>query len=482
MIKRENIIWWLILTFAVVYGFWSVTKHNQFRTDAIDLAIFDQPLWHYSRLEVPLSTVKYNQSPGEHILGDHFHPLLALLSPLYWLWDDVRILLIAQAIFAAVSVWPIYQIAQLKLGRRSFSLAVSFAYLTFIGLQTALDYDFHETVIALLPFSLAIYFLLRGRIWAYFLSLAAAMLLKEDMPLFVATLGLFSAIELREIRLGVVTFFLGISSYLLITQVAIPIFKHDRFAYEELDPRLGKTTLDLIRTTWTNPLLVAETLFLPVLKTKTILNLLASFSFLPLLSPTALLMALPNLASRFLTRLSQRWLIRFQYNAILTPVMALAVIFGLSKIKRVKFLERRFNLLLNLASILLIMAPIVQTIRTNSPLLRILSSSSYKFDERFFINYHLLARIPKDANVSVMAQSSFVPHLSHRYKIYRFEDGLVDKSHPEYILMSADEASDPPYVRHDLEDKIDTLKRNPSYEVLFWDGIRLLMRLKGGRT
>ena len=477
--KKINIpLWILIVFFSLTYAFWSVNKHNRFQTDAVDLAIFDQPLWHYSRFESPRSTVKYNQFPGEHILGDHFHPTLALLSPLYWIWNDVRILLIAQAMIAVLSVWPIYQIAKMKIGSQFFSLALSFSYLTFIGLQTAIDYDFHETTLSILPFSLAVYFLLKNNYKLYFLSLLLAIFTKEDMPLFAAMLGLLAVLKLRKVRIGALTVFLGITIYFVVTQFVIPYFKKDRFAYEELDPRLGKTTLDLIRSAVTNPLLVLNVLFLPLLKTKTMLNLLASFAFLPLLSPTTLLLTLPNLASRFLTGLSQRWLLRFQYNVVLTPMLALGVIFGLENLRRVNFFNRNFGRLLIVLSFLLIISPVVQTYRTNGPLLRILSPDSYRWEPRFKINYDLISRIPQDPNVSVMAQSSFVPHLSHRYKIFRFEDNLIDKSKPEYVLMSADEATDPAYVRRDLEGKIESLRKNPLYDILYWDGVRLLMRVK----
>lgn len=479
MKRRIAPIWFLIIFFAVVYAVWSVNKHNRFQTDAVDLAIFDQPLWHYSRFEKPLSSVKYNQSPGEHILGDHFHPSIALLAPLYWIWDDVRVLLIFQAILAVLSVWPIYAVAKMKLKSELIATALSFSYLTFIGYQTALDYDFHETTVAILPFSLAVYYLLKENYLLYVLFAIVAAFTKEDMPLFVAMLGLLTILKLRKKKIGLITFFCGISLYLIITQYGIPFFKHDRFAYEELDPRLGKTTFDLIKTTLTNPLTTLTVLLTPALKTKTMLNLLASFAFLPLLSPLTLILTVPNLASRFLTRLSQRWLIRFQYSVNLTPLLALAVIFGLEDLIKIKKFEKRRKTVLITASLLLVVAPVIQTLRTNSPLTRIFNPDSYKYDRRFALNYSLLSLIPKDPSVSVMAQSSLVPHLSHRFRIFRYEDGLVEKNQPDYVLMSADEGSDPPYRREDLGRKIENLRNNPAYEVLYWDNVRLLMRLKG---
>lgn len=480
MKRGDFCLWILLIIFSAIYGFWSVNRHNRFQTDAVDLAIFDQPLWHYSRFEKPLSTVKYNQYPGEHILGDHFHPILVFLAPLYWIWDDVRAILIAQAVLSVLSAWPIYKIALLKIGSRSLALSLSFAYLTFIGFQTALDYDFHETAISILPFSLAVYFLLKDKYALYAVFSLFTVLTKEDMPLFIAMLGLVSIFRFRRVKLGAATFLFGIFAYLLITQVFIPYFKHDRFAYEELDPSLGKTTTDLLFTAATDPLLVLRVLFQPPLKTKTMLNLLASFAFLPLLSPLTLMMTLPNLISRFLTRLSQRWLLRYQYNINLTPILALAVIFGLEDLKGLRVVKNNYGKVVGFASFLLVAMPLIQTARTNAPLLRILNPASYRPDPRFGLNYQLILRIPKDARVSVMAQSSFVPHLSHRDKIFRFEDGLIEKVKPDFVLMSAEESSDPPYVRRDLETKIKILKGDPAYEVLFWDGTRLLMRRRGG--
>lgn len=479
MKTKDFHVWLLLVFFSLAYASWSVVKHNRFQTSAVDLALFDQPLWHYSRGEAPYSTVKYNSVPGAHILGDHFHPTLALLSPLYWLWDDVRVILVAQAVLAVLSAWPIYQIARLKLGHKFFSLSLTFSYLTFLGFQTALDYDFHEVAVAILPFSLALYYLITNNLIGYVISAVLAALTKEDMPLFIAFLGIFSLVRLRKVKLGGLTVLFGFTLYFVVTQFLIPHFKGDRFAYEELDPRLGKTSFDLLKTAALNPWLVLNVLFFPFLKTKTMLNLLASFAFLPLLSPITLLLAIPNLAGRFLTRLPQRWLIRYQYGINVTPILAAAVIFGLEDLKKVGFLRRRFDTILKVSSFLLIAAPLLQTYRVNGPLLRIFNPDSYRPEKRFEVNYALLNRIPKDVDVSVMAQSSFVPHLSHRRVIFRYEDGLIDKAGPDYVLMSADEASDPPYVRQDLEAKIEILRQNPAYEVEYWDGVRLLLKRRG---
>ena len=82
---------------AIAYSVFSLVRYEQF-AHGFDLAIFDQVVWHYSRFEAPASSVKNLES----IWGDHFSPILALLGPLYWIWEDARMLLLAQALLLAI--------------------------------------------------------------------------------------------------------------------------------------------------------------------------------------------------------------------------------------------------------------------------------------------------------------------------------------------------------------------------------------------
>ena len=59
-----------------------------------EYGIFDQAIRDYAHFRAPIVPLK---GPGYNLLGDHFHPLIAVLAPLYWIWDDARMLLIAQA-------------------------------------------------------------------------------------------------------------------------------------------------------------------------------------------------------------------------------------------------------------------------------------------------------------------------------------------------------------------------------------------------
>ena len=78
-----------------------------------------------------------------------------------------------------------------------------------------------------------------------------------------------------------------------------------------------------------------------------------------------------------------------------------------------------------------------------------------------------------------MAQSSLVPHLSHRDKIFRYDDSIFTRGiFPEYIIMDVNLHSDPPYLRSDLQKRIEDLRKHSNYEELYWDNERLLLKLK----
>jgi uncharacterized membrane protein len=43
---------------AALYGALSITRHVTYRSTAFDLGLFDQVVWHYSRLEAPASSLR----------------------------------------------------------------------------------------------------------------------------------------------------------------------------------------------------------------------------------------------------------------------------------------------------------------------------------------------------------------------------------------------------------------------------------------
>ena len=99
-----------ILLLSIAYSALSVIRHNHFQSGGFDLGIYDQAVWQYSRFQFPYNTIK-----ERFILGDHLTLTLPLLAPLFWLWEDVRILLVFQAFWISFSALAIYKVAIVRL-------------------------------------------------------------------------------------------------------------------------------------------------------------------------------------------------------------------------------------------------------------------------------------------------------------------------------------------------------------------------------
>src|SRR4051812_42597242 len=172
---------------VVLYAMLSITNHLRLRTTGFDLGIFEQAVRGYAHLGAPVSDLK---GPGFVLLGDHFHPILATLAPFYRLFPSPITLLVAQAVLLGLSAVPVARLAQQRFGS-STAVAVGIAYGLSWGLQTAVDFDFHEVVFAvpLLAFSMEKLLTQQWRAavwWA-----APIVLVKEDLPITLAAIGAY---------------------------------------------------------------------------------------------------------------------------------------------------------------------------------------------------------------------------------------------------------------------------------------------------
>src|SRR3990167_3361987 len=96
--------------YAVIFSVLAVRNHQLYQTFGWDLGFFDQLMWQASR-----GNFNFVSTIGNiNLLGDHFQPVLYLLAPLYWIWNDVRIILIAKALLVVAAVLPLYFLAKKK--------------------------------------------------------------------------------------------------------------------------------------------------------------------------------------------------------------------------------------------------------------------------------------------------------------------------------------------------------------------------------
>lgn len=380
------------IIFCIIYCILSFVRHDNFQSFGFDLGINDQIIWKYSRFLPPLTTIDH--VTGIPKLFVHAEFFYILLSPLFWIWNDVRILLLAQSAIFCFSAIPLYLIAK----KYNISLwvryAVLFAYLTFFGVQHALWFDFHSSVFGAAFTAWFLYFLITGNsVWT-FISFLLAILSKENVA---GTLFLISGIYYFSTKRKLALYcLLGSVLYLLfIFGVYFPFIVPTGYRFDNPNGLFSNL----------NPLLLVDT----EEKRNVYLYSLLTFGFVPVFFPVFLIPAFGNLASYFILGQSVTTAqgLYLQYRIELAPLVAWAT---LETLYRKPFLNRKITVI----SIFIGVA--LSQYLLHLPLSYLTKSWFWHRPDSIASINTVITKIPEDA--SVVTQNNIVPHISHREEIY----------------------------------------------------------------
>jgi uncharacterized membrane protein len=414
----------LSLVAACAYGSISIYRHNHFASSAFDLGVQDQTVWGYSQLQMIPNTVEMIRN----LLGDHFHPILLSIAPLYWIWNDVRVLLMVQALLLALAGIPIFWWARQQLGWIA-AVALETAYLIFWGILSAVIYDFHHIVFAVPAIAFALYAVLTRNNRLLWPMLAVGLLTRENVALTFAAIGVYLAVVQRRWQLGTGIIAISIAWFVGIIEVVMPAIAgapYSHWTYEALGSGPGSALLHVIR----HPISSLGLLFDNPIKLKLWGGLLGSWIFLPLLSPL-FLVAIPSLLERLWSSNPMLWSASFHYSAVIAPILAFSAIDSLARLERLvpvaaTIVGRLRVALTHVAPIVLVGAGAVLTFAVVQPLDEL---RTYISNQQVADIETCLRVIPADASVS--ASNSLLPHLSHRHQIYL----LTMKSDGDYIAI-----------------------------------------------
>ena len=324
--------WWLpsVIACAVgaLYVCYSVAQWRALVAPSWDLGIFTEAAQAYSRFEAPIVPIK---GPGYNLLGDHFHPLLALLGPIFRLFPSALTLLVVQDVLIAVSVLPIARLAQRLLGRGG-ALLVGLAYGLGWGLQGAVAAQFHEVCLAVPLLAFGGVAFVERRWSACMAWLAPLVLVKEDLGLTVFMAGLAIAWRARgegrpAVLRGLAYALFGIIAFVVTVKVLLPAmnpagtwaYSLDGAATGAGTPTAGTTAARAIPSLW-------DILTTPSVKLVTLLVLLAGAGVVGSASPWFALV-LPTLAWRFAGSVEAYYgWDSWHYNAVLVPIAACSLL------------------------------------------------------------------------------------------------------------------------------------------------------------
>ncbi len=393
------IVWIIVL--SIFYSTLSLLRHSHFQSGAFDLGIYDLAVWQYSTFQFPYNTIKQR-----FILGDHLTLTLPLLVPLYWIWDDVRMLLIFQAFFICLSAFPLYLVS-IKRGFSHFvSLIISIIYSLFYGIQFAVFFDFHPILIGIGLLPWIVYSIETQRKKLLLIFLTIALLTQENMGIAIAGIGFIYIFKKYYRKIALFFIFFGISVSLLAVRLT-SYFSPIGFEYTPM------LTLDPIKNFF---------LFFDSFEKREVwFYSMSWFSFLPLLSPGALVAVAVDLAQYFLTgpAFIRMWSPYTHHRAILSVFLTLGTLDALEIFKKRK---------INLAVIVLCMVFIIVLLqyKFHFPLNKLSKTEYWKKEKWMDDNKALFATFSRDMKIA--SSQNLIPHISHRNKIYLIYPRRLDLS------------------------------------------------------
>ena len=397
---RPRLIGGVVAALATLaYGVLALRHHARFEVRSWDLAIFEQAIAAYARLDAPVVDVK---GPGFHILGDHFSPITALVAPVYRLFPGPQTLLLVQVVLVAWALYVVTALAVRRLGPPVGAVVGVLCAVSF-GVQSAIDAEFHEVAFAAPLLALA------GAAWVERRYTAVAawsiplVLVKEDLGITVVVVGalLWWA---GEKRLAVVTAAAGLAGFLLAVVVVLPAFNDaGSYAYTgNLGGDVG--LLDTV---------LAE----PGTKLGALVLTLAITGFAALWSRWVLVVV-PTFLWRFAGDVPTYWGIEWHYSLVLMPVVFCAAVEAFERLPRLRWLVP-------------IGAGVSVVLLIGSPLSELADPETYRDTPRAAAAREAIALLP--AGASVETDIALLSHVVTDHEAYW--TGTIGDVTPDYVLF-----------------------------------------------
>jgi uncharacterized membrane protein len=464
----------IALLTAVLQGALGVQQYRDFYLGAYDLGIFDQAIRNYAHGHMPVSPLKALHDAAQvipgyghrfSILGDHFSPILAVLAPLYWLWNDPVVLLAAQAALFGAAVPSIWLFTRRALRRLAPErTAVTAAYLVALAygiswpLQMASQAGFHEVGFFTLLSAVAIERLQAGRLRAATLAVLALLLVKEDTGYVVAAFGVVLlltrqvgglALEPAARRAhrwtGGTLIAVGIGAALAIQAWWLPAFGGRPgfyWYYDQLGPNLGSALWKIV----SDPVYAFDVATQPGMKVHTFLLLLWPILFCCVLSPLSL-PAVPLLAERAFSVKPEHWGLDQHYNAFLAAILITAAVDGAVRGYRLAGRARarwfpeaarprrgRGPAFVRTWSGVVLLATIVAGVQWPMPLREVFAPGPWTATPYITAENEAAARVPDDA-ACVEADNNIATHLVSRTHVLLLD--AVPRGCPWVVLQTA---------------------------------------------
>ena len=330
-----------VATYVVVFSTLSILQYQALHVPHGDTGMYEEHLWNF----LHGNGFRSQLDDGRLFLGEHFQVSHLLLLPVYVLWPCLPTLNVCQSLALASGAIAIYAIAQERGLTPTIAWTLGLAYLLYdplhyLNLEASWK-TFRPTTLGVPCLFFAFWAFEAHRYRTMLVLLGLSFLAKEEYALVIAGTGILLALRRsrgplgkREILLGgticvvgLVLLWLAVSVFIPYCRGAAPHYTTPYFG------SLGDSPSAIVRYVLTHPLTVARRLAEPA-KLQFLFLLLLPLGFLPLASPSRLLLALPILGYLMLGDLPMLTQLWFQFHAPVVPVVWWAGTVGVSCLRR----------------------------------------------------------------------------------------------------------------------------------------------------
>ncbi len=408
----------LALLFTATFLYLNTRQYLTFSLQAPDIDRFDQALWNTLRGRFLFSTI-----PNKSILAYHFSPYMALLSPLLLIWSDVRILFAAQIVGIAATGLILFKLIADK--RPWLALILLIAFYLNASLQQVTLLEFRRVTLAMPFIALAIYGLYKDKRWLMLLGIVLTLLVKEDLGLLIATMGVYLLVVKRDWKWGIAITLLGLVWTAAMVAWVLPAIRggfYDQIGYFS---GWGASPQEIAGNILANPGMAFRSIFDSEGTAALWRAFLPLGLLLPFLAPEFLLMAAPLLGLYLLSSEPEMHQLQRWYLAPLLPIFFAALAVALVR------LPRRYAGWA--AGGLLVATVIGYILYSPGPFGGRYEPGRYQVTERHVQAWQVLDAVPDDAIVA--AQVDFIVPLAHREHIYLYPWYAIGRENIDYFVM-----------------------------------------------
>lgn len=460
----ENRERYFVISFAIAYfvyySIFSVLQHNALNSTLFDLGLHDQVIWNTAHGRIGESSLR-----PPVFFADHLDILQIFFAPFYWIWEDVRIILILQSLILSLGIFPVYYLARDVLHDSKLSVIFALSYIIYPYIGYKNQFDFHP-VVFVIPFLLfAFYYLQRERYGLFICFLMISVITKEEISFTVMMFGLFIILFERNKKLGWILLFFGLGYLFIATGVIIPYFKKGSFTYLDRYSHLGAGFFGILETIIFKPIYTIKS-SLSYEKVTNLLLLFLPLGFLSFFSPKYLLMAVPSIIYNILSNWELQMNPKLQYSSVIIPFIFISAIYGMKSILN-------SNINANLKKILILFLIILSLKEGARQFYRPLRHAPLKSQTSISEFARVKSLILPQSSLAV--SNSWGAHFSHRRELYIFPPDIYSSDkYPEFILINLEDKWSG--GKENLDNKIKVYLSEKGYRVAYQHANILLLK------